>query len=192
MNHIVKPSLSDKFLLNEILKLKKELSINLFIETGTHVGESSLIASEFFERVLTCENHDWYFQIAKKNITESDKSNINYYKKSSLELFDEIFPLSERAIIFLDSHGPHDFPLLKELKLISRNTIKPVIIIHDFFVPDDSGNPKFQYDTWEGNRIDFNYVSASLDEIYGLNNYEYYFLDEQEISGVIYVKEKNI
>lgn len=192
MHHIVKPSLSDKFLLNEIIKLKIELSINIFIETGTHVGESSLIASNFFDRVLTCENHDWYFQIAEKNILESNKSNIEYHKKSSLELFEEIFPLNERAIIFLDSHGPHDFPLLNELKLIGRNKIKPVIIIHDFFVPDENGNPKFQFDTWEGNRIDLEYVKPSLDEIYGIDNYEYYFLNEQEISGVIYIKEKNI
>lgn len=188
--HVVNPALSDRFLFNEILKLKEEFSVNLFIETGTHVGNSAMIAAEHFSKVITCENHDWYFAQADSNIKRSGKENIELHKKSSIDLFEEIFPLKERAIIFLDSHGPHDFPLLKELNLIKKNEIKPIIIVHDFFVPDENGNPRFGFDTWEGNRIDLDYIEASIDEVYGRGNYEYYFLDNQDLSGVIYIKEK--
>jgi len=186
--HVVKPSLSDKYLLNEVLKLKDEYNVKTYIETGTHVGGSAAIASIYFEKVITCENHDWYFERANNNL--SSLNNVELYKKSSLDLFDEIFPIDEICIIFLDAHGENDFPLKGELNKISKNKTKHIIIIHDFFVPDDYGNPKFQYDTWNGNKIDLNYVKQSLDEIYGVDNYEYYFLPNQELSGVIYITPK--
>lgn len=188
--HVVKPSLTDKFLLDEIIKLKNKYNVRTYIETGTHVGGSSLIASEHFEKVITCENHNWYFEKAKANLL--GKENIELHQKSSLDLFEEIFPLEETCIIFLDAHGEHDFPLKGELKKISKNNVKQILIIHDFFVPDVNGNAKYQFDTWNGNRIDLDYVYDDLIEIYGENGFDYYFLPNQEISGVIYITPKNI
>lgn len=190
MNHIVKPSLSDKFLYKEIIRLRNEYKIKTFIETGTHVGSSSIIASDIFEQVITCENHEWYFSESQKNIKNSNKNNIKLHKKSSVTLFEEIFPIGEKCIIFLDAHGDHDFPLLKELELISKDSTKHIIIIHDFYVPDENGNAKFQYDTWGTNIINLDYVSESLNKIYGPNGFDYYYLPQQEISGVIYITEK--
>jgi|GEM_PF-5214191 predicted O-methyltransferase YrrM len=192
MNHVVKPSLTDKFLYNEIIRLRDEYQIKTFIETGTHVGASSIIASEIFEQVITCENHDWYFSKAEENIKNSNKSNIKLYKKSSVNLFDEILPIGEKCIIFLDAHGDHDFPLLKELDLISKDNIKHIIIIHDFYVPDENGKAKFQYDTWGSSTINLDYVRESLNKIYGLDGFDYYYLNDQEISGVIYITEKKL
>lgn len=187
--HIVNPSLSDKFLLDEILKLSKKHQCSTFIETGTHVGLSALIASNHFNKVITCENHPFYFEKAKENI--NSKENIDLYFQSSLELFESIFPLKEKSIIFLDAHAEHDFPLLNEIKLCSKNTIKPVIVIHDFFVPDEHGRAKFQYDTWNGNAINLDYVYPALCEAYGgADKFSYYYLPQQEISGVIYVEPK--
>lgn len=184
--HIVEPSLTDKYLLNEILKLAKQFNCKLYIETGTHVGGSTKIASEHFDRVITCETEPFYFEKAKLNL--KDIANIELHFKSSSELFAEIFPLSERAIIFLDAHGIHDFPLLTELKLCGVNDIKPIIIIHDFFVPEANGRAKFQYDIWNGNAINLDYVYDELCNVYGdSDSFSYYYLDEQEISGVLYV-----
>ena len=81
-------------------------------------------------------------------------------------------------------------PLLNEIKLCSNNSIKPIIIIHDFFVPDGNGKAKFQYDTWQGKAINLDYVYQALCEVYGVDNFNYYFLPEQEISGVIYIEPK--
>jgi hypothetical protein len=187
--HIVNPSLSDKFLLEEILRLSTKHNCKLFIETGTHVGQSAIIASNYFDKVITCENHPFYFEIAKENLKNYNKVDLHF--ESSLELFKSIFPLDERAIIFLDAHAEHDFPLLNEIKLCGNNKIKPIIIIHDFYVPDENGNAKFQYDTWNGNLINLNYVSPVLHEVYGENNFTYHFLPQQEISGVIYIEPKN-
>jgi hypothetical protein len=187
--HIVNPSLSDKFLLDEILKLSKKHQCSTFIETGTHVGLSALIASDHFDKVITCENHPFYFEKAKENI--KDKENISLHFQSSLELFESIFPLNEKSIIFLDAHADHDFPLLNEIKLCARNNIKPIIVIHDFYVPDENGQAKFQYDTWNGNAINLDYVYSSLCEVYGdADKFNYYYLPQQEISGVIYVEPK--
>lgn len=184
--HIVEPSLTDTYLLEEIIKISSEFNCKLYIETGTHVGGSAKIASKYFDRVITCENETFYFEKAVENL--KDIKNIELYFKSSTELFAEIFPLNERAIIFLDAHGIHDFPLLSELKLCENNIIKPIIVIHDFFVPDENGNNKFQYDTWNGNIIDINYVYPSLCNIYGAEDkFKYHFLDKQQISGVLYV-----
>jgi predicted O-methyltransferase YrrM len=190
MHHVVKPSLSDKFLFEEIVKLKNDHDIKTFVETGTHVAASSIIASEIFDRVITCENHDWYFSKAQENIKNSNRNNISLYKKSSVELFEEIVPIGEKCIIFLDAHADHDFPLLSELDRISKDETKHIIIIHDFYVPDGNGKAKFQFDRWNGNIINLEYVKDSLDKIYGENGYNYYFLDNQEISGVIYITSK--
>jgi hypothetical protein len=187
--HVVKPSLTDKFLLEEILKLKNKYNVKTFIETGTHVGESAIIASNHFERVITCENHDWYFERANSNLINF--KNIELYKKSSLELFDEIFPIDEVCIIFLDAHGENDFPLKGELNRISKNKTKHIIIIHDFYVPDENGNAKFPYDTYMGSKLDLNYILDGVNLIYGDGNYDYYFLPNQELSGVIYIVPKN-
>jgi len=188
MMHVVNPSLTDKFLLNEILKLAEKHNCKTFIETGTHVGQSAIIASNYFDKVITCENHPWYFEKAKENLTGNNKVDLHF--KSSLELFSSIFPLNEKAIIFLDAHADHDFPLLNEIKLCSNNSIKPIIIIHDFFVPNENGNAKFQYDTWQDKAINLDYVYSALCDVYGVDQFNYYFLPEQEISGVIYIEPK--
>lgn len=184
----VTPSLTDKFLLNEILRLKDLFKVKTFIETGTHVGASAIIASNYFDNVYTCENEPNYFQVAKKNIIESGVKNINYFYCSSLDMFENILPLDEKIIVFLDAHADHDFPLLGELEKLKKNFIKPIIIIHDFFVPDHFGNAKFQFDIWNGNAINLNFIWQKLIDIYGdSNNFEYYFLEKQDISGVIYI-----
>ncbi|MEY4572225.1 MAG: hypothetical protein RLZ10_1451 [Bacteroidota bacterium] len=184
--NICKPALSDKFLLDEIIKLKNKYDCKIFIETGTHVGGSSKIASNFFDRVITCENYQPFFEMSKENL--SSIPNVELHNKSSIGLLEEIFPLKERVILFLDAHGADDFPLLGELKLCKLNEIKPIIIIHDFYVPDSNGNAKFTYDVYQGRNNDLNYIQPYLDEIYGEGLYHYYFLDEQELSGVIYIE----
>lgn len=184
---VVTPSLTDKFLLEEILLLRDQYNVKIFVETGTHVGASALIAAKHFEKVITCENHPWYYEKAKENIEKEGAKNIECHFESSVSLFEKIFPLEDRAIVFLDAHADHDFPLLKELEKIAVSKIKPIIIIHDFYVPDENNNPKFQYDTWEGHRIDLDFIYNKLIEIYGQEKFVHYYLPEQQISGVIYI-----
>lgn len=188
--YIVKPALSDKFLINEILKIKELYNIKVFIETGTHLGGSALIASNFFDKVITCENHEYYYNLSKNAIENSNQKNIELHFCSSIDLLNKLVPYNELFIIFLDAHTPgSDYPLLGELELLAKNDIKPIILIHDFYVPDENGNAKFGYDSILGRKLDLNYIWEKLIKIYGNDEkFKYYYLPEQELdSGVIYI-----
>ena len=64
-----------------------------------------------------------------------------------------------------------------------------MILIHDFFVPNDKGDAKFGYDSYKGQPLNLDYVRESLDKIYGENQYNYFYSDKVEInSGLIYIE----
>lgn len=184
--HIVKPALSDKFLFEEIIKLKNLYSISTFVETGAHVGGSAKIASDYFKNVITCENNEYYYKIAKNET--AIKTNIDLLFCNSTDLLNTLIESDEFYIIFLDAHAENDFPLKNELNIISKFKVKPIIIIHDFYVPDENDNAKFSFDNFSGQNLDLNYIWDDLIAIYGnIENFKYYYLNNQELSGVIYI-----
>ena len=111
----------------------------------------------------------------------------------SQEIIEKIIPnnSSDNIIFFLDAHWGEYWPVLDELRIIKEKGIKPVIIIHDFYVPDVNGNPKFGFDKYKNQNLDFNYVKPGMDLIYG-NDYVHYCIEESDIgSGVgVFVPKK--
>lgn len=184
---VVRPSFTDQFLVNEIIRLRDKWNASAFIETGTHVGASATIAAKLFEVVFTCEDHDWYASQAQEALKNIE--NVHFSKVKSPDLLRSLKDYNgRRFIVFLDAHGPHDFPLIQELEALASYEIKPIIIIHDFYVPDENGHAKFQFDTWNGTPINLQLVIPLLDKVYGIDKYTFHFLPEQEISGVIYIE----
>lgn len=184
----MQPALSDKFLLEEILKLKEKFDSKVFFETGTWKGLSANIISKFFHKVYTYENNKSLFNEATKN-NENNKNVILRFGNSVDGLRQDLKEENKNDIFFLDAHWDEYFPLLDELKVIEEKKIKPIILIHDFFTPDENGNPKYGYDTYGDRIIGHNLVKDYMDKIYD-KQYIHYCLQSEINSGVgVYIKK---
>lgn len=186
----MQPALSDKYLLEEILKLKEKFNSNAFFETGTWKGYSASIISKFFYKVYSYENNKSFFDEAVR-INQDNKNVILKLENSVDGLKRDLTKENNKDIFFLDAHWDEYFPLLDELKVIKDKKIKPIILIHDFFTPDGNGKSKFHYDTYGEKSIGFLLVKEIIEEIYE-GKFIHYCLENSEINsgvGVFYEDE---
>lgn len=176
----------DYFVREEFIKIKEIFNIKNVVETGTCLGSTTMFFSENFDNVFSVEINDTYLQIAKER-----NPNANYYLGSSDILLPSIIEnLVDKTIFFLDAHWENHCPLLAELDCISKMEDKPIIVIHDFFVP----NSNLGYDAYNGQVFNFDWIKSKLDSIYSSENYEYYYnTDERSTEvkrGLIYILPK--
>lgn len=121
-----------------VLELKKISNYDIFIETGTYRGLSSIWASEIFKNVITIENskdiYKEYSPILKKI------NNVNPLFGNSKIILRKLTKKMNSSIIFwLDAHwssgityGKNDeCPLIEEIKIIKSATKNSIIIIDD-------------------------------------------------------------
>ena len=183
------PAYSDPQLLEWTLELSKKFNIKIFFETGTYYGGTAKIASNYFDKVITIENNPESYNIALDNL--KDIQNCNLYLGNSPEMIEQYLEKNNSSIFFfLDAHWEHYWPLLDELKIIKEKNIKPIIAIHDFYVPGMDGNAKFGFDSYYNQPLNFNYIKNSIENIYG-NDYEIqYSTSSTTNSGVIYIYPK--
>jgi|15BtaG_2_1085339.scaffolds.fasta_scaffold01534_5 hypothetical protein len=186
----MRPALDDIYLLENLLLLKKRHNLTTFFETGTYHGLTTRKAAHYFTAVETVESNKNFYDIAVTNL--ADITNVKIYKGSSPDVMREVLSQNQLGLVFfLDAHWEDDWPLLEELRVMAEKNIKPVILIHDFLVPDDQGNAKFGFDSYKAQPLDFNFVKSKLDLIYGEDGYTYFYSDKVEInSGVLYVEPK--
>lgn len=168
----------DPIAVKRFAQLVKDHRIELFVETGTFVGESAITASLFCP-VVTIENDISRFQLALGNCRGRP---IECVLGSSPEvLSSRVF--KQRCCFYLDAHWQDYWPILDELKAIAAMH-KPdsVIIIHDFKVP---GKP-WGFDTYNGQPLDFDYVKEGLRSINP--DYEISFNEEASVNlrGILY------
>lgn len=110
-----------------------------FFETGTFKGELArmAMATGHFERVITCDNNSYYYNLAK----EPD-SGVEYYFAESTMLLRNLLPLEGRWLFHLDAHffgdkdgklvrGRAAFPLWNELDLITQKQPEWLILVDD-------------------------------------------------------------
>lgn len=196
-------ALDDYFAKNEIIKLINKFNINKIVETGTYLGWSTKIFSTLVDKVDTIEINKEYFNISKINL--SDKKNVTQYNGDSPKILNTIINEKENLLFFLDAHWEKYWPLKDELKVISDKKIKPVICIHDFFVPGgnilrkgdsfvllkNKTGSKFGYDEYENQPLTFDLIKEEIDMIYG-DDYEYHYTEQIEKvnSGIIYIYPK--
>ncbi len=187
-------ALEDNFVYQEFKKLINKFNIKKIIETGTYYGWSTIKLAEFGIEVVTIESSKDNYNIAIENFSKTNFSNIKGLLGNSPDILRKILSNEDNNIIlFLDAHWYNYWPIHDELRVCIEKKIKPVIIIHDFFVPDESGNAKFGFDKYEQQSLDLNYIKSFLNEIYGEDNYEYYYNSESDNvgQGVIYIHKKN-
>jgi predicted O-methyltransferase YrrM len=187
-------ALEDNFVYREFKNLISRFNIKKIIETGTYYGWSSMKLAEFGVDVITIESSQENYAVALDNFSKSNLTNIKAIMGSSPDVLKEILTEEDNnTILFLDAHWYEYWPIHDELRVCIEKKIKPVIVIHDFFVPDIHGNAKFGFDKYGEQSLDFNYIKSFLDEIYGENNYEYHYNTESDNvgQGVIYIYKKN-
>jgi hypothetical protein len=149
-------------------ELIEKHDIKTIFETGTHGGISSKILSHYVDKVVTVDVRR--FERASDRL--SDISNVYYHIDDSAKAIKDLVKDGEQNIIFfLDAHTGETSRILDELDEIAKKNIKPVIVAHDFEVPN---NKSFTYDK----PLTLNQVKSNLDKVYGLNGYVYEYSAE--------------
>lgn len=124
--------------------IKSASNINVFIETGTYKGDTTIIASSIFKPkqkkpcVHSIELSDQLFQNAQERF--KNDQNIRLYHGDTLKILPEILRnITDRAIIFLDAHyslgetaqGSFNTPILAELEIIKHSHHHDSLLIVD-------------------------------------------------------------
>lgn len=191
---MTKGALEDKYAFQHIQDLAEKFNIKRIIETGTYHGWSTNQLCNIGVPVETIEVNPENFEIAKSFLSSRD--NVNLHQGSSPEVLEKILADNEENLLFfLDAHWYDYWPLKDELRIIAEKNIKPIISIHDFFVPNESGSEgKFGYDCWrdkdtnEIKNLDFDYIKESIEKIFG-KKYEFFYNSEIESvdRGLVYI-----
>lgn len=158
------PFNEDTFMEKLFIDLRDKHKIMHVIETGTYHGKTTEWLCKNFPKVSTIEVNPTYFNISGNRLYEY--KNLKRYKGSSSEMLLEMIQKADRPLlIFLDAHW-YENPVLKELDLIKKSTVKPVLVIHDFMNPHDK---TMGYDVYpdQGIVYDWNWVAEKIIDIYG-------------------------
>lgn len=118
---------SPRFIKNNVL-LRNAVTDELWIETGTYKGQTTLLLSENAKKVITIEPEVKLYKSAVKLFSKNNKVKI--INGSSEDVFLELLPtLSGSLNFWLDGHfsagetfkGNIDSPIVQELNAISLN-----------------------------------------------------------------------
>ncbi len=123
------------------LDLRDEYNLNIFIETGTLIGNTARWASGNFKKVYTIEISYPFYVNAREKL--SDCKNIQViYGKSIVQLPRILKKIDEPVLFWLDAHWSKDLghlpidailcPILGEIQAISLSDHKHIILIDDF------------------------------------------------------------
>jgi hypothetical protein len=192
----LEPFNGDTFIEAEFILLKNKFGLNTAFETGTCFASSTLFLSENFDRVVTIENNIEYLNIAHQRLKEAKCTNVKTVFGDSQEVtYDAIIDnlINDKTMFFLDAHFNSYCPLRDELKAIALAGIKPVIAIHDFKVPEQSG---LGFDSYNGQDFELAWIFSDLNEIYGQGEWNYHYNTEENSAGakrgIIYIYGKII
>lgn len=188
---MIQPAYSDIELFETTIELCKKFDIKKFIETGTFEGGSVLRVSSFFEEVISIEANTANYNKSIENTKHLQ--NVKLYHGNSPEILDKILKeKDDKIFFFLDAHWHHYWPLLDELSIIKNKCIKPVIAIHDFYVPNENGSAKFHYDSYNGQKLNWEYIKNKIADIYGVDGFIKKFNEKPNVlSGVIFIYPKD-
>lgn len=174
----------DSYAKNDFQALIKKHKIKTIIETGTYLGGTTNQLRQMVDSVITIEVNPEYFEKAKGNIKNHD--NVIMINDDSINALETVLPnMKGPLFVFLDAHWGNVCPLLDELQKIADSGLKPIIAIHDFFVP----NKTFEYDSYNGKRFDFEFIEEKLANIYG-GDYTHFYntMATGAQRGIIYIE----
>lgn len=168
--------------------LIKKHDIKTVCETGSYMGATARKIADMGVAVVTIEVNPQYYQQAQGVHTINRPT---YLFGNSVDVLPEAISkyVNGNTIYWLDAHWQAHNPLLEELKIIADHKLRPVIIIHDFKVPD---HPELGYDSYNGQDYDWEWIKDSVEEIYGKDGYTYHYNSEATGAkrGVIFIEPK--
>jgi predicted O-methyltransferase YrrM len=179
---------NDSIVSETVVQLVKDLHIDCIVETGTFRGTTTAFLSENFPTldIYTIEVDFKTFLQAEHNLKSF--KNIKLLCGSSEKVLEDLLPrLKDKRILFyLDAHWEKYWPLLDEFEAIRKNAKDNCcIVIDDFKVP----YRQFQYDTYEKQPLDVDYIQEKMNEVY--KTPFYFFNDrstrESRAVGKIYI-----
>jgi len=149
-------SWTDKASINHIKKLRDLFNIKTFVETGTFRGINARLQSNIFDKVITCESNDKYYEEAFKKLKKI--KNVMLIKEDSKE-FLKRFTHDELIIFYLDAHfydpdALNKFIVLDELESLEFRQ-NSIIVIHDF-------DNNLGHITYDGQPLNFELLKKKL------------------------------
>jgi len=212
----MKAFVGDSYAKEEFERLIRKHRIKNVIETGTFLGDTSLVLASMANQVFTIENNKQFALIAKRKFKNISK--IELMEGSSPDILLKILPtLKANTLLFLDAHWYNYWPILDELEAFSKypKYIK-VIAIHDFYVPGrnfgydsyikPTGSavldnffvvldmllrsyfPKFTEKLFNKRKLDLSYIENTLMEISKKYSYHYNSKALGKKRGIIYIE----
>ncbi len=185
------PFNGDTFVQKTFLWLKQKYNLKTAVETGSAVFGTTIWLGEHFEKVHTIEINESYRNYGLGLI--AGKKHIHSHIGDSGDLMKGIArECGNDTIFFLDAHWGNHCPLKKELRAIGSVSITPVIVIHDFKVPNE---PKLGFDMINDQPFSLKWLKHDFDYIYGDGCWAYHYNSDKESTeikrGVIYVYPKS-
>lgn len=185
---------NDPIAYNEFKKLIILHEIKTIVETGTYLGNTTEALATLSDNVYTVEiNPDFYSKACerfKKN------KNIKLFNMPTADFLNNyLSSMNQPIFLFLDAHSIErqwneyentnsiNEPLINELIIIAKIKIKPVIAIHDFSVPIYYCDGRHKGYTYKS-------IEKYLINIYGENEYKYYYNGPGANVGIIYITPK--
>lgn len=122
------------------LELQDSYGLDVFIETGSHVGGTLPWASLYFEKVISIEINRVYFKFAQR-ACKGAKNIVLIRGDSRTELSRALSLAKSPALVWLDAHWGSDLefgkptegecPLLNELKALNADGRPHVVLVDD-------------------------------------------------------------
>jgi len=121
--------------IREALSVSKILNLDIFVETGTWMGETASKMSQFFKRVYTIEASESLFKISQHKLKNFD--NIIACLGDSRKILNSIIENEDNILFWLDAHwsggntyGENDeCPVIEELNAIFKHKKNYAILI---------------------------------------------------------------
>lgn len=139
--------------------------VDAFVETGTNVGQTARYMAKTYPHVpvYSCEPDLEAFKAARQTLRGCENGHL-YNMKSPDFLYavhkEHPSLITSMNLYFLDAHGwGFEWPLKEEIRFITTQLDRAVIIIDDAEVPD---NPQFKYATYDGQKCNLEYIIQGL------------------------------
>jgi hypothetical protein len=137
-----------------IERLQKRMGFDVFFETGTFRGQTTIWAADHFPRVITVELSESCYQQSIDNI--GNRPSVMAILGDSRGVMEELVDTLPPTLFWLDAHyctfdtaGEFDqCPLIKELELIAPYADQHLILVDDARLFLDHPMPPNDYRQW--------------------------------------------